>query len=80
MYNFKFTLDCKFSEATANSLYENGCDDALFYKDDVGVHLEFCRLGHYEIEAVKSAENNILNAGYKLINLEIYSNKLVCND
>ncbi|MGL6030300.1 MAG: hypothetical protein ACRC0B_04795 [Legionella sp.] len=64
---FEFTLKLNaisFNEDVANTLYEAGCDDALFTSDARGVYLDFCRESESLHTAITSAIADVKKAGF----------------
>jgi hypothetical protein len=70
---FEFTLKLStisFNEDIANTLYEAGCDDALFTSDAGGVYLDFCRESESLHAAITSAIADVKKAGFDATHYE----------
>lgn len=71
MKTFNFTvvlLNMDFNNSEHHdSLFENGCDDALVYMEDDVVFLDFTREATTQLAAESSAILNIKNAGFNSI-------------
>ena len=75
MISYSFTIilhDCDdVNEETANTLYEAGCDDALFGISNGVVTLDFNREDESLLKILLSAVRDVRSAGFRKITIQI---------
>ncbi len=71
MHEFTLIIDgVNVTAEAANALYEAGCDDALFGRQNGRTTLDFCREAPTRMAAILSAIQDARRAGVKVLSVE----------